>query len=649
MASMAAKKSSVENSPVPTVKPKTIYLYGGNPSLFEPKNMWLSFEYGSSPENLFLMADMKLGLHIDGWVVMDNELLVAGLFSDESKTSVLRREAWESIGAQPLTKYSHSREVFKHASGIITSWENITSSDDVSFRQEPFIFAAENKLYVLGGSRRPHDGFEEEGTDDWRYWGEVYDFHSQEWNGLSRIPKYDFDEFRGTHAGLMDKTTVVFVSNKKDSLLFYDVTKDELRLESHPSLYPSSFRSPKELKHLHYTCIQSLFMAITNYQPVVNDKTLYWVDDLQMRLYGYDIVQKRWLCSRSLEKELWEDPRPAKDMYVSSKAHEDPSSPILVDLGNGEFLLVTYIPVGKLEISCLAVVKYPSTLHVSVESNHILPFDPNFEPKYGVTLNMGEGPVPVPKVIPVPRPVVVKKRDIQPVPESMLKKLKRNEEWALAEKQELEDEKKKNAEKRKLIYNWAKLYAKKYEDQERETVRLKREARLEGGFYVEPEPKLLFIIRIRGINSMSSKTQKILQLLRLQQIFNGVFLKVNKATMNMLHGVEPYVTYGYPNLKSVRELIYKRGYGKVHKQRIALKDNSIIEQVLGKHGIICMEDLVHEIMNVGPHFKEASNFLWPFQLKAPLGGLKKKTNHYVEGGDAGNRENFINDLIRRMN
>ncbi|GAU15293.1 hypothetical protein TSUD_03610 [Trifolium subterraneum] len=29
------------------------------------------------------------------------------------------------------------------------------------------------------------------------------------------------------------------------------------------------------------------------------------------------------------------------------------------------------------------------------------------------------------------------------------------------------------------------------------------------------------------------------------QIFNGVFLKVNKATVNMLHRVEPYVTYGF--------------------------------------------------------------------------------------------------------
>nr|GMC53906.1 60S ribosomal protein L7-2 [Ipomoea batatas] len=235
------------------------------------------------------------------------------------------------------------------------------------------------------------------------------------------------------------------------------------------------------------------------------------------------------------------------------------------------------------------------------------------------------------------------------VPESVLKKQKRNEEWALAKKQELAAVKKKNAENRKLIFCRAKQYAKEYEEQQKELIQLKREARLKGGFYVNPEAKLLFIIRIRGINAMHPNTKKILQLLRLRQIFNGVFLKVNKATMNMLHKVEPYVTYGYPNLKSVRELIYKRGYGKVNKQRIALTDNSVIEQTLGKHNIICIEDLVHEILTVGPHFKETNNFLWPFQLKAPLGGLKKKRNHYVEGGDAGNREDYINELIRRMN
>ncbi|KAL4555478.1 hypothetical protein LXL04_038097 [Taraxacum kok-saghyz] len=237
----------------------------------------------------------------------------------------------------------------------------------------------------------------------------------------------------------------------------------------------------------------------------------------------------------------------------------------------------------------------------------------------------------------------------QLVPESVLKKQKRNEEWALAKKQETESLKKKNAANRKLIFNRAKQYTKEYEDQQKELIQLKREARLKGGFYVNPEAKMLFIIRIRGINAMDPKSKKILQLLRLRQIFNGVFLKVNKATLNMLHRVEPYVTYGYPNLKSVKELIYKRGYGKLNKQRIALTDNSIVEQGLGKFGLICVEDLIHEILTAGPHFKEANNFLWPFKLKAPLGGMKKKRNHYVEGGDAGNREDYINELIRRMN
>ncbi|XP_011626738.1 60S ribosomal protein L7-2 isoform X1 [Amborella trichopoda] len=235
------------------------------------------------------------------------------------------------------------------------------------------------------------------------------------------------------------------------------------------------------------------------------------------------------------------------------------------------------------------------------------------------------------------------------VPASVLKKRKRSEEWVLAKKKALQAKKKKNADNRKVMFKRAQEYAKEYQEQELELVRLKREAKLKGGFYVSPEAKLLFIIRIRGINAMHPKTRKILQLLRLRQIFNGVFLKVNKATMNMLHRVEPYVTYGYPNLKSVRELIYKRGYGKLNHQRTALTDNSIIEEALGKFCIICIEDLIHEIMTVGPHFKEANNFLWPFQLSAPLGGLKKKRNHYVEGGDAGNREHYINEMIRRMN
>jgi large subunit ribosomal protein L7e len=151
------------------------------------------------------------------------------------------------------------------------------------------------------------------------------------------------------------------------------------------------------------------------------------------------------------------------------------------------------------------------------------------------------------------------------------------------------------------------------------------------------------------MNDVAPKTKKILQLFRLRQINNGVFLKVNKATMNMLQRVEPYVAYGYPNLKTVRELVLKRGFGKVNKSRIPLTDNAVVEEVLGKHGLICVEDLIHEIVTVGPHFKEANNFLWPFKLCAPTGGIDRKRLHYMEGGQAGNREENINKLVRAMN
>jgi len=175
-------------------------------------------------------------------------------------------------------------------------------------------------------------------------------------------------------------------------------------------------------------------------------------------------------------------------------------------------------------------------------------------------------------------------------------------------------------------------------------------SRQTGTFYIDEQPKLVFVIRIRGISKIAPKPRKILQLLRLLQINNGVFIRLTKATQEMLTIVNPYIAYGYPNLKSIRELIYKRGYGKINKQRIPLTDNQLIEDNLGKFNIVCMEDLIHEIATVGPNFKQASNFLWPFKLSNPTGGFRtRKFKHYIEGGDLGNREEHINALIKQMN
>merc|ERR1711976_260093 len=44
---------------------------------------------------------------------------------------------------------------------------------------------------------------------------------------------------------------------------------------------------------------------------------------------------------------------------------------------------------------------------------------------------------------------------------------------------------------------------------------------------------------------VNEQRKLILRLLRLRQIHNAVFVRVNKATLNMLQRIQPYVTYGY--------------------------------------------------------------------------------------------------------
>jgi len=235
------------------------------------------------------------------------------------------------------------------------------------------------------------------------------------------------------------------------------------------------------------------------------------------------------------------------------------------------------------------------------------------------------------------------------VPESVLKKRKSIEAIKAKRKETSVKRSKSRSKSRKLLFKKAERYVKEYRQEERDLIRLKRIAKNSGNFYYPGEPKVAFVIRIRGIMRVAPKTRKILQLLRLRQINNGVFVKLNKASIIMLRLVEPYITYGTANLKSVSELIYKRGFGKVNKQRVPLTDNLIIARELGQYGIHGIEDLIHEIYTVGPHFKEANAFLWPFKLSAPLGGFTTKRRHYSEGGEHGVRDEDINKLIRQMN
>ncbi|GAB4842653.1 hypothetical protein Ancab_012626 [Ancistrocladus abbreviatus] len=235
------------------------------------------------------------------------------------------------------------------------------------------------------------------------------------------------------------------------------------------------------------------------------------------------------------------------------------------------------------------------------------------------------------------------------IEETVLKKRKSSEEWAIRRRQQLQERKWKIKEDKKLTFKRAEQYIKGYRSKELDLIKMKHRTKRQRTALISPMSKLLFIIRIQGKNDIHPQTRKVLNSLGLRRIFSGVFLKATEGTLAMLQRVEPYITYGYPNLKNVKELIYKKGQAKIDKQKIPLTDNNIIEQSLGKYGILCLEDIVHEIANVGPHFKEVTGFLWLFNLNKPETGLQGKKNPYKDGGDSGNREDHINELIDNMN
>eukprot|EP00180_Rhodochaete_pulchella_P003786 Plantae.Rhodophyta-Rhodochaete_pulchella.ctg6823.p1 GENE.Plantae.Rhodophyta-Rhodochaete_pulchella.ctg6823~~Plantae.Rhodophyta-Rhodochaete_pulchella.ctg6823.p1 ORF type:complete len:269 (+),score=40.45 Plantae.Rhodophyta-Rhodochaete_pulchella.ctg6823:79-885(+) len=167
--------------------------------------------------------------------------------------------------------------------------------------------------------------------------------------------------------------------------------------------------------------------------------------------------------------------------------------------------------------------------------------------------------------------------------------------------------------------------------------------------------KVLVVLRIRGDESIPQDVKSALRRWRLGTAFSAVFVERNERNLKTLRMVEPFVTYGYPTMRTVNELVYKRGFAKIKAgdewTKKPLSDNRMIEESLGDHGIICTEDLIDEISSLGPNYVKAVKFLEPFRLRAPKDGMSKleKLKPYKDGsGVYGNRGTEINSLLMQM-
>jgi large subunit ribosomal protein L7e len=139
--------------------------------------------------------------------------------------------------------------------------------------------------------------------------------------------------------------------------------------------------------------------------------------------------------------------------------------------------------------------------------------------------------------------------------------------------------------------------------------------------------------------------------LRLRQPGQGVFIPNNESNRVLLKRIEQFVTFGTPSVQTIRLLLEKRGKanirdvtekededenGFIDNSEVPLINNKIIEDYFVKKGVsdgslICLEDLIHEISTVGPHFALVSEFLLPFQISSSI-HWKRNRRLYSEGG-----------------
>jgi len=163
--------------------------------------------------------------------------------------------------------------------------------------------------------------------------------------------------------------------------------------------------------------------------------------------------------------------------------------------------------------------------------------------------------------------------------------------------------------------------------------------------------KMVFCVRIRNHRGVPREVKNVLNQFRLRHEYHGVFLRYDSPTQKLLHMVEPWITYGIISKATASDLLHRRGHFKLEKKRVPISDNTLVENVLSKKtngSIICVQDLVHELVSVGNDFHKANGCLWPFCLTMPKSKYQKKTLDLQDGGDYGDRGQKMDEYLQQI-
>ncbi|ELW72767.1 hypothetical protein TREES_T100017502 [Tupaia chinensis] len=134
------------------------------------------------------------------------------------------------------------------------------------------------------------------------------------------------------------------------------------------------------------------------------------------------------------------------------------------------------------------------------------------------------------------------KKKVPAMPETLKKKRRNFAELKIKHLRKKFAQKMLQKARSKLFYKKAKHYHKEYRHMYRTEIRMARMVRKAGNFYAPAEPKLAFVVRIRGINGVSPKVLKDVAASCLRQIFNGTFVFARSSMAPLLNSTRPQLT-----------------------------------------------------------------------------------------------------------
>ncbi|KAI9274335.1 ribosomal protein L30, ferredoxin-like fold domain-containing protein [Phascolomyces articulosus] len=249
------------------------------------------------------------------------------------------------------------------------------------------------------------------------------------------------------------------------------------------------------------------------------------------------------------------------------------------------------------------------------------------------------------------------------VPETLLKKRKVNERLAAENaRKRAEERKARQRASRRQVFKRADEFVKEFKTKEYEQGRIRRMAMqhkrntgknknplLEGD--EDKSNIVVLVIRTRNSHNIHPKVKKTLKKMRLHQENDAVFLRLDGMTRKNLKVVLPYVKFGSANLNTVRELLVKRGHAMISGHRKPISDNTMIEEQLGEQGIICVDDIIHELVTCGENFDKVNQFLCPFKLNKQMGRWREKRLKEYSAKEDGEEvsEIDVNQLVETLN